>query len=151
MGDEPPLPLAFFDPDGAAMTIAAGSGSTTPAGTGDSVLVVEDDHDLREMMEQMLHLEGFATFTAGNGLEALDVLRAGARVRVILLDLMMPVMDGWEFRRHQQADPHMAGIPVVVMSALNGDRLREIDPLASFRKPLPFDHMIALLQRLCGR
>ena len=106
------------------------------------VLVVEDDPDLREMMEQMLHLEGFATLTAPNGLEALNLLNGGAPVKVILLDLMMPVMDGWEFRRRQLADPKLAGIPVVVMSAVDGDRLREIGPIAAFRKPLPFGRMI---------
>jgi len=113
------------------------------------VLVVEDDPDLREMMEQLLHLEGFATLTAPNGLEALNLLNAGAPVKVILLDLMMPVMDGWEFRRRQRADPKLANIPVVVMSAIDGDRLKEIEAIASFRKPLAFARMIDLLQRLC--
>jgi CheY-like chemotaxis protein len=113
------------------------------------VLVVEDDADLREMMEQLLHLEGFATLTAPNGLEALNLLNAGAPVKVILLDLMMPVMDGWEFRRRQRADPKLANIPVVVMSAIDGDRLNEIQPVATFRKPLAFGRMIDLLQRLC--
>jgi len=131
------------------MTNPGAEPRSTSARTGDSVLVVEDDHDLRDMMEQMLHLEGFATLTAANGLEALDLLHAGASVRVILLDLMMPVMDGWEFRRRQRADPKLADIPVVVMSALDGDRLVEIAPIAAFRKPLPFGRMIALLQRLC--
>ena len=114
------------------------------------VLVVEDDPDLREMMEQMLHLEGFATLTAPNGQEALNLLNTGAPVKVILLDLMMPVMDGWEFRRRQLADPKLAGIPVVVMSASDGERVREIEPVtAAFRKPLAFGRMIDLLQRLC--
>ena len=69
------------------------------------VLIVEDDEDLREMMAQLLTLEGFQTAAVANGREALDYLRATAKPNVILLDLMMPVMDGWEFRRHQQADP----------------------------------------------
>jgi CheY-like chemotaxis protein len=115
----------------------------------ETVLVVEDDPDLREMMEQMLHLEGFATLTAPNGQAALDLLHSGAAVKVILLDLMMPVMDGWEFRRRQRADPRLARIPVVVMSALDGERLIEIEPVAAFRKPLAFGRMIDLLQRLC--
>jgi CheY-like chemotaxis protein len=119
-----------------------------PAEMDPAVLVVEDDPDLREMMEQMLHLEGFATLTAPNGQEALNLLRAGAPVKVILLDLMMPVMDGWEFRRCQRADPKLADIPVVVMSAFDGERVREIAPLAAFRKPLAFGRMIDLLHRL---
>src|SRR5688572_26345960 len=104
----------------------------------DPVLVVEDDPDLREMMEQVLHLEGFAPLTAPNGREALTLLGSGAPVKVILLDLMMPIMDGWEFRRLQQADPRLAAIPIVVMSAIDGERVSEIGASAAFRKPLAF-------------
>jgi CheY-like chemotaxis protein len=121
----------------------------TVAEMAEPVLVVEDDPDLREMMEQLLHLEGFAPLTAPNGQEALNLLHAGAPVKVILLDLMMPVMDGWEFRRQQRADPKLAAIPVVVMSAIDGERLLEIEPIAAFRKPLAFTQMIDFLQRLC--
>src|SRR5687768_1919238 len=108
---------------------------------GKQVLVVEDDPDLRDMMEQLLHLEGFAPLTAPNGREALNLLEAGALVKVILLDLMMPVMDGWEFRRRQRTNPRVAGIPVVVMSAVDHDRVREIEAVASFRKPLAFNQV----------
>src|SRR5689334_24744520 len=68
------------------------------------VLIVEDDEDLREMMAQLLTLEGFQTATVANGREALEYLHEASAPDVILLDLMMPVMDGWEFRRQQQAD-----------------------------------------------
>jgi CheY-like chemotaxis protein len=110
---------------------------------------VEDDADLREMMEQLLHLEGFAPLTAPNGREALELLQAGAPVKAILLDLMMPVMDGWEFRQHQLLDPALAHIPVVVISAVDGDRVESLMPVAAFRKPLAFDQVITFLQRLC--
>jgi len=110
---------------------------------------VEDDADLREMMEQLLHLEGFAPLTAPNGREALLLLEAGAPVKAILLDLMMPVMDGWEFRQHQLLNPALAGIPVVVMSAVDRERFAKINPVAAFTKPLAFDQVIAFLQHLC--
>jgi CheY-like chemotaxis protein len=115
----------------------------------DAVLVVEDDPDLREMMEQLLHLEGFAPLTAPNGREALTLLQAGAPVKAILLDLMMPVMDGWEFRERQLSTPELAGIPVVVISAVDVDRMDRLNPAAAFRKPLAFDQVIEFLQRLC--
>jgi CheY-like chemotaxis protein len=71
-------------------------------------------------------------------------------VKVILLDLMMPVMDGWEFRRRQRLDPEIAGIPVVVVSAVDAERIREIEPLAVFRKPLAFHNVISFLQQVCA-
>src|SRR6266498_5083823 len=86
------------------------------------VLIVEDDGDLREMMAQLLTLEGFQAASVANGREALEYLNQGARPHVILLDLMMPVMDGWEFRRRQQADPAVADVPVIVLSALDPAR-----------------------------
>src|SRR6187455_1837390 len=100
------------------------------------VLIVEDDADLREMMAQLLTLEGFESEAVANGKEALDYLKTGDRPDVILLDLMMPVMDGWEFRRKQQSDPTLATVPVVVLSALDHRRAAEVDAVAFLKKPL---------------
>lgn len=112
----------------------------------DAVLVVEDDAALSEMMGQLLHLEGFAPVVVSNGLEALKLLRLGFPVKCILLDLMMPIMDGWAFRREQQRDPAIAGIPVIVLSALES---RDVDALALFRKPLNFDALIRCVRAAC--
>src|SRR5215510_5543427 len=87
------------------------------------VLIVEDDADLREMMAQLLSLEGFQTAAVANGREALEYLQGGEAPHLILLDLMMPVMDGWEFRRQQQADPSLSRVPVIVLSALDQARV----------------------------
>src|SRR5690349_17497986 len=102
------------------------------------VLIVEDDADLREMMAQLLTLEGFSVETASNGREALRYLESGdgGRPNLILLDLMMPVMDGWEFRRRQLADMRSAEIPVVVLSALDQTRAADIHGAAFLKKPL---------------
>ena len=89
---------------------------------------------LREMMAQLLTLGGFRAETASNGREALQIPRPGDRPDVILLDLMMPVMDGWEFRR-QQAEPirRLPPVPVVVLSALDQARAGDLGgtPLSS--------------------
>ncbi|PYQ78988.1 MAG: response regulator [Acidobacteria bacterium] len=91
------------------------------------VLIVEDDADLREMMAQLLSLEGFQAAAVANGSEALQYLHNGhIKPDVILLDLMMPVMDGWEFRRKQQADPAFADVPVIVLSALDQSRAADV-------------------------
>jgi len=70
---------------------------------------------------------------------------------VILLDLMMPVMDGWEFRRKQQADPALASVPVIVLSALDLARAGNLDATAFLKKPLDFDHLLALVREHCAR
>jgi CheY-like chemotaxis protein len=113
------------------------------------VLIVEDDVELRDMMAQLLTLEGFLATTVANGREALDYLGRGDRPDVILLDLMMPVMDGWEFRRKQQSDPALATVPVIVLSALDHRRAAEVDAVAFLKKPLDFDRLLELVRRYC--
>jgi CheY-like chemotaxis protein len=113
------------------------------------VLIVEDDEDLRDMMAQMLTIEGFAAATAANGREALDYLHGTTKPHVILLDLMMPVMDGWEFRRRQQADPELAPVPVIVLSALDPARAAPVDTTAFLKKPLDFDRLLELVRSHC--
>ncbi|HZP47488.1 MAG TPA: response regulator [Vicinamibacterales bacterium] len=114
------------------------------------VLIVEDDADLRDMMAQLLSIEGFTSATVANGREALDYLRDGhERPEVILLDLMMPVMDGWEFRRKQQADPALADVPVIVLSALDASRAADVDAEAFLKKPLDFDRLLQLVRQYC--
>ena len=115
-----------------------------------AVLIVEDDADLRDMMAQLLSLEGFIAATVSNGREALEYLHEGDRPDVILLDLMMPVMDGWEFRRRQQADPSVAGVPVIVLSALDQSRAADVRADAFLKKPLDFDRLLALVRNYCG-
>jgi CheY-like chemotaxis protein len=113
------------------------------------VLIVEDDEDLREMMAQLLSLEGFRTATVANGREALEYLHDAEAPQVILLDLMMPVMDGWEFRRKQQADPSLAPVPVIVLSALDQARAAALDANAFLKKPLDFDRLLSLVRSYC--
>ena len=113
------------------------------------VLIVEDDDDLREMMAQLLSIEGFQTTTVANGREALEYLHGATKPDVILLDLMMPVMDGWEFRRQQKADPELAPVPVIVLSALDPSRAAGVDAAAFLKKPLDFDRLLELVRAHC--
>jgi CheY-like chemotaxis protein len=102
------------------------------------------------MMAQLLSLEGFRTETASNGRDALRYLEAGDRPDVILLDLMMPVMDGWEFRRRQVQNPSIAHVPVVVLSAVDPARASELGGTAFLKKPLDFDRLLELVRRFCA-
>lgn len=81
------------------------------------VLLIEDDPFIREALSEVLQDEGFAVETAVHGRAAADLLDAGARPRLILLDLMMPVMDGWQFMGLLRAHEDWAQIPVIVVSA----------------------------------
>src|SRR4051812_13349602 len=89
-------------------------GQETPV----SILIVEDEHPIRNVITEILEEEGYRVASAANGLEALTYLRQHTHPRLILLDLGMPIMTGWEFREQQQRDPTIAMIPVILMSAL---------------------------------
>jgi CheY-like chemotaxis protein len=115
------------------------------------VLIVEDDHDTREMLGHFLELEGYEVEKAANGREALDALRAADDASVILLDLMMPVMDGWQFRAVQRQDESLARIPVVVLTAAGArDRMPPIDADAWLAKPVDLDVLLDTLAPFCS-
>ena len=113
-----------------------------------TVMVVEDDALIREMVVQALAGEGFAPIGAQNGREALHRLREEhVHPELILLDLMMPVMDGWQFRAEQLKDPVLAGIPVVVMSASDDEG---VPAEAHVGKPFEIDVLLDAVSR-CAR
>jgi CheY-like chemotaxis protein len=114
-----------------------------------NVLVVDDDPNLVRLMSKFLKLEGFAPVPAANGEEALAYLRGGGDASVILLDLRMPVMDGWEFRREQRGDPGLAGIPIVVISGVASDFSQDLDAAAAFSKPVSFLEVVGVVRQLC--
>jgi CheY-like chemotaxis protein len=111
-----------------------------------TVLVVDDDELVRESLALALELEGYATVRAAHGIDALLALRTGARPAVILLDLEMPVMPGWEFRERQLADPAFADIPVVVVSS----SLRQVSANRRLMKPFNLDALLATVRELGG-
>lgn len=115
------------------------------------VLIVEDDADLREMMAQLLTLEGYRAETVSNGREALKFLHEGPPPDLILLDLMMPVMDGWEFRKVQQGEPALAKVPVVVLTALDQAQARAegLNGVDFLKKPLDFDRLLEIVRHHC--
>ena len=110
----------------------------------DLVLVVEDEAAARAGMEQLLRASGYEAVGAPNGQAALELLRSGVRPRVILLDLMMPVMDGWAFRREQLRDPQLAHIPVIVLSALHHGWVEGIPP--TLPKPIDIQRLLTEIE-----
>ena len=117
-----------------------------------NILVVEDDSTLRNAMGDLLGEEGMSATGAENGQVGLDLLRAGARPCLVLLDLQMPLVDGLTFRRRQLEDPRIAGIPVVVMTGQRG-KAREAKRLGvalTMSKPIAPSRVVGVVERYCA-
>jgi CheY-like chemotaxis protein len=118
--------------------------AVAPAQRKKVVLIVEDDEDIRQSLCYILEDEGLTTLSAGNGQEALDLLRSLIeKPSVILLDLSMPVMDGREFLQRMGRDPAISTTPVIIVSALSPD-----DSLGGVRwlqKPVGIDGLLTAI------
>ena len=118
-----------------------------------AVLVVDDTADTRDAMATLLDVLGCEAHTAASGRAALDVLRGGVVPCLILLDVMMPDMDGAEFRRIQRADPALRDIPVVLVTALprEHETPAPLAELSSYQKPAVVGRIADLLREWCPR
>ena len=116
------------------------------------VLVVDDDFPSVDALRVMLESAGHRVDCAGNGQEALSRLREGNGYGVILLDLMMPVMNGYEFREEQLKDPTLASIPVIVVTADGraSEKAKQIGSDVFFQKPLAPRELLRAIGRYCA-
>ncbi len=108
------------------------------------VLVVDDEQDIRQAVSEILVEEGHEVIDAGDGVEALKKLRA-FHPGLVLLDFMMPGMNGWEFRRQQQGDPDVSEIPVVVLSAFMPGEA--VDAAGFIQKPFDLSELVSAVTR----
>jgi CheY-like chemotaxis protein len=116
-----------------------------------TILVVEDDSDVRGALAALLDTAGYTVVEAEHGRDALGQLRGGSRFDLILLDLFMPEMNGWAFLAEQVTDPKLASVPVVVISA-DPDAARRVKTpavVASLVKPVEFDRLLDIVRRHC--
>jgi len=111
------------------------------------IFVVDDDLDLRETLGELLAEEGYATRLFPNGRAALELLHAGVRPRLILLDLTMPEMSGWQFREHQLRHEALRGIPVIVMTASRGFDGSPLAAAEILLKPVGIGEILAAVER----
>src|SRR5579883_1831845 len=115
------------------------------------IMIVEDDPDIRESILEVLADSEYHPIAASNGQEALAQLHSGLKPCLILLDIMMPIMDGWGFRAAQKQDAELAKIPVVVLTAhASAEKTaREMGAAAYLKKPISLDALLAMVQRYC--
>ena len=117
-------------------------------------MIVEDDEDIRADLSAILRVKGFLVEEVANGREALARLRGGSRPCLMVLDLMMPVMNGWELRAAMRADELLRAIPVVVVSGagrVGDDDLRALEPAAVLVKPFELSELLGLVSRYCAQ
>jgi anti-anti-sigma factor len=118
---------------------------------GKDILVVEDNIATRDELTTALEHEGYSVACAGDGREALDRLRQDGPTSLILLDLRMAGMDGWTFREHQQQDPALAGIPVVVVSGTRdvAKSAASLQAVSYHKKPVNIDRLLETVRCHC--
>ena len=117
----------------------------------ETILIVEDDEDLRDSLAELFEERGYAVVAAQNGQDALNRLVAGLVPCLILLDLMLPIVSGWEFRNQQLADPRFAQIPIIILSGIHNLRseAQRLQAVAFVPKPLDFDRLFKAIDQYC--
>ena len=135
-------------PCAAGVSSPRGCGATHAGASATPILVVEDDQDIREAVSELLEMEGYHTVSSTNGQEALDQLhRMDHRPCLILLDVMMPVMDGYTFMARLRHEGPLADIPVVITSASHNP---PEGASACVHKPFDLSHLLAVVKQFCG-
>ncbi len=115
-----------------------------------TILIIEDDHVISASLKEVLEENDYQVLTAPNGLEALKLLKTSDHPSLILLDLMMPIMDGFQFRENQLADHLIKHIPVVVMSADGhvAEKKAKTSAQAYLKKPLDIYDLLELIEKV---
>jgi CheY-like chemotaxis protein len=115
----------------------------------EEIMVVEDEDEARDVMSQILEFEGFHVRGFANGAEALDYLQTGASPCLIVLDDVMPVMDGRKFRAAVLKNPAWAKIPTIVVTALEPSVARDLAAVKVLRKPVDVDALLSIVRQNC--
>lgn len=113
-----------------------------------TVLIVEDEEDLRELMRQALEMKGYAVITAAEGQAALDRIAEIDRLCLVLLDLVMPGMNGWEFYDKLRERPELASVPVIVHSSSPTNAPKGVTRVIA--KPLMLDGLLSVVRQFCS-
>lgn len=129
---------------------AAGSDSDREAAKRCLVAIIEDDSEFRNMLRELLEEEQYRVVAVANGAEALETLRGDTVPDVILLDVSMPIMDGFDFLRFRNEDPRLAAVPVVLVTNAKPHERPTIGVNDVVRKPIDIDEILFAIKRYCG-
>jgi two-component system response regulator MprA len=119
---------------------------------GETLLLVEDNEVVREGLAVALRRAGYAVALAGNGQEALSALRGGVRPDLILLDMLVPVVDGWRFLEQRRREPALAAVPVVIMTGVgvaSAEWAAGLGAAGLLRKPVETEELLREVRRCC--
>jgi CheY-like chemotaxis protein len=118
-----------------------------------TIVLVEDDRDSRVGVAELLRLDGYMVVEASDGREALQCLQDGLRPCLVLLDLNMPGVSGWQFRAMQLLDHQISMIPVVALSGHGGlaQQANILEMAGYLTKPLDVDRLLAIIGNTCDR
>lgn len=117
----------------------------------ENVLVIEDAEEIRQILKLAIEMQGYSVIEASNGQEGLDMLENGTLPCLILLDLMMPVMDGWTFSEKISEDERLNKIPLFVVSAYS-DRVKSVKHLNGFmKKPVQLSDLLKVVSTYCKK
>jgi CheY-like chemotaxis protein len=114
------------------------------------VAIIEDDSEFRNMLRELLEEEQYRVVAMANGAEAIEILRGDTMPDVILLDVAMPIMDGFDFLRHRNADPRLSTVPVVLVTNAKPHERPTIGVSDVVRKPIDIDEILFAIKRYCS-
>jgi CheY-like chemotaxis protein len=141
---------AAAEPASASSPALGDAPSKSPQIARRAVMIIDDDDAIREALEDVLSDEGYEVVGVSDGQQALDYLHGEKRPNAILVDLWMPVMDGWKFLDALLEDPRLCRIPLVVLTAARDQRARDLRVAEVLTKPVQLQQVLGALERLTG-
>lgn len=128
------------------MNMQENESTTQTKPTNNLIVLIEDDRDIRVSLMQLLEFEGYRVLTAENGKDGLTLLKKNPTPKLIILDLMMPVMNGWQFLEAKKENPELAPLPVLVITAIS-DGIKPSQGIDVMKKPVEVEALLKIINK----